>query len=214
MVNDVLEVLAICADRFRRRGQLQAKLRIEFVDRFRCCLCAVSVRFVHQHHQIGMPRKDVEIALAQGLSEGPDAALLLVDLVDVEDVDHRLAQLQAGGVFPVLAGDDCRRVLGEFCDALEHVFRARWATEILQQLGVDRRVGGKHEEVAAAPGEIEIGDECAHQPRLADTRCQRETERGELALEAFHAGIERLDFLQQLLRIVLATPIDKVSHFG
>ena len=162
-----------------------------------------------------MAGEDVEIALAQGLAEGPDAALLLVDLVDVEDVDHRLAQLQAGGVFPVLAGDDRGRVLCEFGDALEHVFRAGGAAEILQQLGIDRRVGRQHEEVAAAARQVEIGDEGAHQPGLADARRQREAQRGKFPLEAFDAGIELAGFPPAIpAGSILAAPVDQVGNFG
>ena len=55
--------------------------------------------------------------------------------------------------------------------------------EVGDQLVVDRQVRREHEEIVQTVREMQIGDERAHQARLADARGQRETERRELALE-------------------------------
>ena len=63
-------------------------------------------------------------------------------------------------------------------DALEHVLR-RVRREVGDQLVVDRQVRRQHEEVVDAVREVQIADERAHQPGLADAGGQREAERTE-----------------------------------
>ena len=70
----------------------------------------------------------------------------------------------------------------ELGDALEDVLR-RVRREVGDQLVVDGQVRRQDEEVSDAVGQVQVGDEGAHQPRLADAGGQREAERRELALE-------------------------------
>ena len=71
---------------------------------------------------------------------------------------------------------------GELRDALEHVLR-RVRREVGDQLVVDRQVRRQHEEVVDAVRQVQVGDERAHQPGLADAGGEREAERRKLALE-------------------------------
>ncbi len=85
------------------------------------------MRLVHQQHQVRQAGEIVEIAFADGLAQGADTALVLVDLVDVEDVDDRFAAEQVGPAhappfLPCVAGDDDRRRLSELRDAAKHIF--------------------------------------------------------------------------------------------
>ena len=89
--------------------------------------------------------------------------------------------------FVGVAGDDLRRVGGEFRDALEHVLR-RVGGEVGDQLVVDGQVGRQHEEVVDAVRQVQIADEGAHQPRLAHAGGQREAQRRKLALEVRDRG--------------------------
>ncbi len=82
----------------------------------------------------------------------------------------------------VVAGDDLRRVGGELGDALEDILR-RVRREVGDQLVVDRQVRRQDEEVVDAVRQVQIADERAHQPRLADAGRQREAERRKLPLE-------------------------------
>ena len=104
------------------------------------------------------------------------------------------ASCDAPAALVIVAGDDFRRIRGEFGDSLEDVLR-RVRREVGDQLVVDRQVGGQHEEVLDLLGPVQIGDERAHQPRLADARGQGETERREVSLEVFTVGKLRLDRL-------------------
>ena len=52
-------------------------------------------------------------------------------------------------------------------------------------------------------GDVEVGDECAHQPRFADASCQREAERREITLEAAHGRKLRADSLQRKGKVTL-----------
>jgi hypothetical protein len=97
-------------------------------------------------------------------------------------VIHRRA-----GLVVVVAGDDQRRLLRELGNALEHVLR-RVAREVRDQLVVDGQVGRQHEEVVDAVRQMQVGDEGAHQARLAHARGQREAQRGKLALEVLQRG--------------------------
>ena len=80
----------------------------------------------------------------------------------------------------------------ELGDALEDVFRAV-GREVGNQLFVDGRVRGEHEEMAALARQIQIGDERAHEARLAYACRQGEAERRELALELLDGWIEVTD---------------------
>ena len=73
----------------------------------------------------------------------------------------------ADAAFVVVAGDDRRRIGGELGDALEHILR-RVGREVGDQLVVDGQVGRQHEEVVDAVGQVQVADEGAHQPGLAD----------------------------------------------
>ena len=70
----------------------------------------------------------------------------------------------------------------ELGDALEDVLR-RVRREVGDQLVVDRQVRRQHEEVVDAVRQMQVADERAHQPRLADAGGEREAQRRELALE-------------------------------
>ncbi|EAA20294.1 hypothetical protein [Plasmodium yoelii yoelii] len=112
-----------------------------------------------------------------------------IDLGDVEDVDahikgkaHRLIVHRRAGLVVVVAGDDQRRLLRELGNALEHVL-GRVAREVRDQLVVDGQVGREHEEVVDAMRQMQVGDERAHEPRLAHAGGEREAQRREVALE-------------------------------
>jgi hypothetical protein len=64
--------------------------------------------------------------------------------------------------------------------------------EVGDQLVVDRQVGRQHEEVVDAVRQMQVGDEGAHQARLAHAGGQREAQRRELALEVLQRGELRL----------------------
>ena len=63
--------------------------------------------------------------------------------------------------------------------------------EVGDQLVVDRQVRGEHEEMADALGLVEVGDERAHQARLADAGRQGEAERREVPLEVLDLRVLR-----------------------
>ena len=77
--------------------------------------------------------------------------------------------------FVVFNGDNRGLVLGELGNTPEDVFRA-FGREIPDELLVNGLVRGQHEEVAALPGEVQIGNERAHQPGLSHARCQSKTQ--------------------------------------
>ncbi len=88
-------------------------------------------------------------------------------------------------------------------DALEHVF-GRIRGEIGNQLVVNREVGRKHKKVVDAVSLMQIGDERAHQAGFAHACCQRETQRGEFALEIFQRGELRLQACQNAVEVTCA----------
>ena len=95
---------------------------------------------------------------------------------------HRLVLNHRTGLVVVVARDDQGRLLRKLRDALEDVL-GRVAGEIGDELVVDGQVGRQHEEVVDAVRQVQVGDERAHQPRLADASGQREAQRGELAFK-------------------------------
>ena len=166
-----LKGTGIRADGLRRRRQFQPKYRLQSVDRFRSGAGAVAVRLVHQQHKIGQLGEIIVVALADGLLQPLHArlaarAFLLVDLVDVEDVDVNVRAEQVGrpaassrtpsAALVVVAGDDERRVLSEFGDALENVLRAV-RRKVGDELFIDGLVRCQHEEMAAFAREIQVG---------------------------------------------------------
>ena len=72
-----------------------------------------------------------------------------------------------------------------------------WSREVGDQLVVDRQVRRQHEEIVDAVCQMQIADECAHQPRLADARCQRKAQRRKVALEVGHGWKLAVDGLQR-----------------
>jgi hypothetical protein len=90
-------------------------------------------------------------------------------------------------LFVSVASDDGGRDGGEFGDAAKNVFR-RIGGEIANQLVVNRQIRREYEKVAEAVRQMQIADECAHQPRLAYTSRQGETERGEFAFKIGDTG--------------------------
>ncbi len=76
---------------------------------------------------------------------------------------------------------------GELRDALQHVFRGV-GREVGDQLFVDCQVRREDKEIVQSVRQVEIADEGAHEPRLADARRQREAQAGELSLEVRDAG--------------------------
>ena len=152
----------------------------------------VAVRLVHEEHEVVEVGQVVEVALADVLRETLDArrlaaADLAVDLRDVEDVDAARRELVEERRVVVVAGDDLRRLRREFGDAAEDVLR-RVRREVGDELRVDRQIRREHEEVAGAVRQVQIGDEGAHQPRLADAGGKGEADRREVALEVRDAG--------------------------
>ena len=67
--------------------------------------------------------------------------------------------------------------MAKFGDALEDIFR-RVRREIGNELVVNRQVGRHDEKIIDAVREVQVADECAHEPGFADAGGQRETERG------------------------------------
>ena len=88
----------------------------------------------------------------------------------------------AGLRFVVVASDHQRRFGGELRDALEHVL-GRVRREIRDELVVDRQVGRQDEEIVDAVRQVQVADEGAHEPRLADAGGQGEAQRRKLALK-------------------------------
>jgi len=103
---------------------------------------------------------------------------------------------RSGGRLIRVARDDHRRVDGKLADTFEDVL-GRVRREVGDQLVVDRQVRGEHEEVPDALGLEQVGDERAHQPRLAHARGQREAQRGKVPLEFFDGGELALDRFQR-----------------
>ena len=192
----------------RGGGQLQPQHRFQLVEGAQAGRGTVAVRLVHQQHEVGQGGEVVEIALADVFRQALDArglaaAHLGADLGDVEDVDAHAAPQVAehGGAFlVVVAGDDDRVGEGELGDALEHVL-GRVGGEVGDELVVDRQVGGEDEEVADAVRLVEVGDEGAHQPRLAHAGGQREAQRRELALEVLQRREQRLERGEQVRHV-------------
>jgi hypothetical protein len=160
--------------------------------------------FVHQQHQIGQPGQVVKIALPDVFRQPLDARAAAtthfrVDLGNVEDVyPHAAEQRPAARVMlvVVVAGDDRRRVDGEFRDAPEHVLGMVAVAEVGNQLVVDGQVRRQHEKVVDAVRQVQVADESAHQPRLAHASGQREAQRGKVALEVFYLRKLAADRLQ------------------
>jgi hypothetical protein len=205
LVDDVLETLcAPAALDLRRRRQLQAEDRPELVQDPHPGVGTVAVRLVHDEDEIVEAGEVLEVALADALGEPLDARGLAapdlgIHLRDVEDVDvDRAEELRLSGptaTLVVLARYDLRGVAGKLAEALEDVFW-RVRREVADQLVVDRQVGREHEKVPDAALAMEIRDEGAHEPRLANAGGQREAERGEIALERPDRRELRADHLQ------------------
>ena len=209
----ILEWHGLAARRLgeRRSRQFQAQHRLQLVQCPHACTRAVTVRLVHQQHQVGQAGQVVKVAFAEVLRQALDAGCLAatnlgVDLRDVEDVDlhgrvdglrHQVAPLLVG-----LAGDDLGRRRCELGDAFEHVLRCV-RREVADQLVVDREVRREHEKVLVAIRRVKIADERAHEPRLADAGCQREAKRGEVSLEVGQfreLALQRINHRLQVFR--------------
>ncbi|OPY77479.1 MAG: hypothetical protein A4E70_02589 [Syntrophus sp. PtaU1.Bin005] len=201
VVNDVLEGNRPAA-RFheRRGGQFQAQDRFQLIDGPHPGAGPVTVRFVHEQHQVRQARQVIEIALADIFGKALDAgrfpaAHLGVDLGDVEDVDLAAQQgveERDRRTFVIVAGDDRRGVRGKFRDALEHVFR-RVGREIGDELVVDGEVRREDEEVVDAVGQVQVADEGPHEPRFPDAGREGKAQRGKVPLEIRHGGKLALD---------------------
>jgi hypothetical protein len=94
----------------------------------------------------GSPGQIIKITFADVFREAFDArrfaaAHFGIDFGDVENVHLAPEQLvkQRAGLVVIVAGDDLRRVGGEFRDALEDIFRRVWR-EVGDQLVVNRQV--------------------------------------------------------------------------
>ena len=125
--DDILERLGARADRLGRRRQFQTDDRTKLGHGFHAGLGAIAVRLVHHQDEIGQSGQIVEIGLPDILVHPFDLALVLVDLVHVEDVDDDIAAEQVGAsnaapFLPAIAGHDAGRVPGEVRNAPEHIF--------------------------------------------------------------------------------------------
>jgi hypothetical protein len=172
----------------RRRRQLEPQNRLQLIDGANAGGRPIAVRLVHDQHEVVVGGEIIEIAVADLLAEAADAraaaaAHLRIDLGDVEDIDGDRKQIAAAGDLPleIVAGRDHRRRDREFRDPLQHIF-FRVGREVGFQLFIDRQIRREHEEIIAAMREMQIGDEGAHQPRLADAGREREAQRREVAI--------------------------------
>ena len=216
-----------------RRRQLQPEDGLQLVDRRHPRVGPIAVRFVHEHDEVGQARQVVEVGLADVLGQALDTrrALLsrgglhvLVDLGDVEDVDvdrvfathpkqPHLDAVLGSDADPTLVGvarDDDRRSRDELRDPLKHVLGGT-RREVRDQLVVDGEVRCQHEEMAAALGDVQVGDERAHQPGLADPGGEREAQGRELPLEVRHARILGLDDRQGRGEVVVLAGVGDLA---
>jgi hypothetical protein len=179
-VDNIAEINRLGTHSFRRCCQFESKHRLEVSQSLKPRLRTVAVCFVHEQHKIGQPSEVVKIAFPYIFLEALYAPRILVDLVHVEDVDDdiRVYQLalpsKSAPLIPIVAGHDDRCCLSEFENSFEDVFRLS-GSEVLNKLVVNCGVRREHEEIPRerllrplSPSEIEIGDKCSHQPRLAD----------------------------------------------
>src|ERR1039458_3026616 len=98
--------------------------------------------------------------------------------------------------FVVFNGDNRGLILSELGNTPENVFRA-FGREMPKELVVNGLVRCQHEEVAALPGEVQIGDERAHQPGLSHARCQGKTQRRKLPLKIGPTWMKGVDQIQR-----------------
>ena len=170
----VLEALGARADGTRGRGQFQSNNGIQLANSLPAGLAAITVRLVHQQNEVRQFGQIIEIALADILVKLLDAAAVLVDLIDVEDVDdgcfspEQVAAPHAASLIPGVPGDEDRWTRSKFSDALKDILLGVWS-EIRDELVVNRGVRGQYEEISRTAAEIQIADKRAHEPRFADS---------------------------------------------
>lgn len=134
---------------------------MQFANRPPAGLAAIPVRLVHQQNEVGQLGQIIEIALAYILVQLLDTAAVLVDLIDVENVDDggffpkQVATPHASPLIPSIPGDEDRRYLSKFGDALKDILLGVWS-EIADQLVVNRGVRGQDEEIPRTAVEIQI----------------------------------------------------------
>ena len=166
----------------RRGSQLQTQQRIQFINRPHPRLRPITVRFVHQQHQIGQVSQIIEITVAQHLAHPLDTRLLAaahfgIDFGNIENIDAHLGKEIRHAdalLLIVIAGNHARRVHGKFANALEHIFR-RIGRKIANQLVVNGQVRRQHKKVVDAVRQVQIGDKRPHQTGFAHPRCQGKT---------------------------------------
>ena len=126
----------------------------------------------------------------------PRTSELIFEMLKMLTLHEHWSKSVPGHGLVVVAGDDGRRIGGEFRDALEDVL-GRVGREVGDQLVVDRQVRRQHEEVVEAVRQVQVADEGAHQPGLAHAGGQRKTERGKIALEIGHRRVFAANRLQR-----------------
>ena len=239
VIDDVGELARVGAHRLGRRRQFDAEHRLQVVDRLGAGTGVITVGFVHQHHEVGQAGQVIEIGFAQVFLVAPHprharlgSALFVVagvDLGNVEYVDvrrrvvgeqlagdvlrHGDVQADAASILVVLAGDQHRRIVRQFGNALEHVLGAA-GQEILLQLFVNGQIRREDEEMPAAPGDEQPGDDRPHQPRLADAGGERKAQGGEVALELFHRRVSGANRLQPMLEVGVLAQFQPFQQVG
>ena len=104
------------------------------------------------------------------------------DIYDVEDVDdcgftaQQVGPTHTTAFLIVLGVHDQRGLVGKGFNPTEHILRAG-RLKIGQQLFVDRQVRGQDEEIVDPVLQVQVGDECPHEPRLSHTGSQSKAQR-------------------------------------
>ncbi|MCG3142651.1 MAG: hypothetical protein HDKAJFGB_04179 [Anaerolineae bacterium] len=189
----------------RRRREFQPQNRFQFVNGAHARRRAIAMRFVHQHHKVVESRKIIKITLPNIFRQTLDArrfaaAHFGIDFRDIENVDFAAQQRikqTARRHFVIVAVDERGRIHRKFRDAFEHIFR-RVGRKVGDEFVVDGEIRREDKKIIDAVREMQIGNERAHQARLAHTRRQRKTDRWKIAFKIGDGWKFRADFFQHL----------------
>ena len=161
--------------------QLQPQQRPQFIQCPNTRAGAITMRFIHDQHQVVQRGQILVVALTQIFRQPldarcPAATHCTVDLGDIEDVDLNAPEQTARtALLVVVAGNHLRRIHRELGNALEHILGAI-RCEVANQLVVNGQVRCQHKEMLVAISHVQVADKGAHQARLAHTRGQGKTQ--------------------------------------